>query len=183
MKWSDNGGDIYRVFTRDDLLTHATIYWTGNAIASSIRTYANNNRYPWAPSHDRTPVIEAPTGITFVGYENPPGVNSPEERIESFLASDRAAWYRHINIAAHPRGGHFIPWEIQDEGTAALVETFRQRRSPRTPTTPPPPEGSAIRLLLEFRGVPVAHNRDLDGGAVDLLKNLAGGPDCWRAEV
>ena len=62
MKWSDNGGDIYTVFARDDLLTHATIYWTGNAIASSIRTYANNNRYPWAPSHDRTPVIEAPTG-------------------------------------------------------------------------------------------------------------------------
>jgi len=71
MNWSDDGGDIYTVFTRDDLLTHATIYWTGNAIASSIRTYANNNRYPWAPSHDRTPVIEAPTGITFVDYENP----------------------------------------------------------------------------------------------------------------
>ena len=71
MHWSDNGGDIYTVFTRDDLLTHAMIYWTGNAIASSIRTYANNNRYPWAPSHDRTPVVEAPTGITFVDYENP----------------------------------------------------------------------------------------------------------------
>ena len=57
MKWSDNGGDIYTVFSRDDLLTHATIYWTGRAIASSIRTYANNNRYPWTPSHDRQPVV------------------------------------------------------------------------------------------------------------------------------
>ena len=107
---------------------HATIYWTGNAIASSIRTYANNNRYPWAPSHDRTPVIEAPTGITFVDYENPPGVNSPEERIESFLASDRAAWYNHVNIAAHPRGGHFIPWEIPEQWTADLVRTFKSQR-------------------------------------------------------
>ena len=128
MKWSDNGGDIYTVFSRDDLLTHATIYWTGNAIASSIRTYANNNRYPWAPSHDRTPVIEAPTGITFVDYENPPGVNSTEERIESFLASDRAAWYNHVNIAAHPHGGHFIPWEIPEQWTTDLVQTFKQTR-------------------------------------------------------
>jgi hypothetical protein len=71
MHWPDNGGDVYSVFTRDDLPTHATIYWTGNAIASSIRTYANNNRYPWTPSHDRTPVVEALTGITFVDYENP----------------------------------------------------------------------------------------------------------------
>jgi hypothetical protein len=54
------------------LLTHATIYWAGAGIDTSIRTYANNNRYPWTPSHDRWPVIEAPTGITFVGYEIPP---------------------------------------------------------------------------------------------------------------
>jgi hypothetical protein len=52
-------------------LSHATIYWVGEAIDTSIRTYANNNRYPWTPAHDRWPVIEAPTGITFVGYENP----------------------------------------------------------------------------------------------------------------
>ena len=116
MKWSDNGGDIYTVFTRDELLTHATIYWTGNAIASSIRTYANNNRYPWAPSHDRTPIIEAPTGITFVDYENPPGVNSSKERIESFLASDRAAWYNHVNIAAHPTAATSSPGRSRNTG-------------------------------------------------------------------
>ena len=130
MHWSDNGGDIYTVFTRDDLLTHATIYWTGNAIASLIRTYDNNNRYPWAPSHHRTPVIEAPTGITFVDYENPPGINSSKERIESFLASDRAAWYNHVNIAGHPNGGHFIPWEIPEQWTTDLVQTFKSQLAP-----------------------------------------------------
>src|ERR1700732_2056412 len=57
------------------------------------RTYANNNRYPWTPSHNRWPVIEAPTGITFVAYENPPGVTTNEQRVRSFLDSDRAAWY------------------------------------------------------------------------------------------
>ncbi|WP_353650237.1 epoxide hydrolase family protein [Nakamurella sp. A5-74] len=125
MKWSDNDGDIFTVFTRDELLTHATIYWTGAAIGSSIRTYANNNRYPWTPTHERTPAIEARTGITFVDYENPPGISTSAERIRSFLNSDRAGWYHHVNITGHPRGGHFIPWEIPDQWTDDLRRTFR----------------------------------------------------------
>ncbi len=85
-------------------------------------------RYPWAPSHDRWPVVEAPTGITFVGYENPPGVTTSEQRVRNFLDSDRAAWYHHVNITAHDRGGHFIPWEIPGEWVADLRRTFRGRR-------------------------------------------------------
>jgi pimeloyl-ACP methyl ester carboxylesterase len=127
MAWSDNGGDIESVFSRDDLLTHAMIYWVTNSIGTSIRTYANNNRYPWTPSHDRQPVVEAPTGITFVAYENPPGVTT-DRRVEHFLASDRAGWYNHVNLTAHDRGGHFIPWEIPDEWIADLRRTFRGRR-------------------------------------------------------
>ncbi|MFC9690803.1 epoxide hydrolase family protein [Kribbella sp. NPDC056951] len=116
-------------FTPDDILTHATIYWAGNAIDTSIRTYANNNRYPWTPSHDRQPAIEAPTGITFVGYENPPGITTPEARVNHFLASDRAPWYNHTNLTAHPHGGHFIPWELPTEWTSDLRRTFRRRES------------------------------------------------------
>jgi microsomal epoxide hydrolase len=126
-KWSDDGGDIETVFTKDDLLTHAMIFWVTNSIGTSVRTYANNNRYPWTPSHDRWPVVEAPTGITFVGYENPPGVGT-EGRVRSFLESDRAAWYNHVNLTAHDRGGHFIPWEIPDEWVADLRRTFHHRR-------------------------------------------------------
>ncbi|MGW4800969.1 epoxide hydrolase, partial [Nonomuraea sp. NPDC004297] len=128
-KWSDNGGDVERVFSKDDLLTHATIFWAGGGIDTSIRTYANNNRYPWTPSHDRWPVVEAPTGITFVGYENPPGVTTGEQRIRGFLDGDRAAWYNHVGITAHDRGGHFIPWEIPEEWVADLRRTFKDRRS------------------------------------------------------
>lgn len=125
--WSDNGGNVENVFSRDDLLTHATIYWAGNTIAPSIRTYANNNRYPWTPSHDRWPVVEAPTGITFVGYENPPGVRT-DQRVRHFLDSDRAPWYNHVNLTAHDRGGHFIPWEVPDLWVEDLRRTFRGRR-------------------------------------------------------
>ncbi|WP_330230934.1 epoxide hydrolase 1 [Nocardia sp. NBC_00508] len=126
-KWSDNGGDIETVFSRDDLLTHATIYWATNTIGTSIRLYANHNRYPWTPSHERLPVVQAPTGITFVGYENPPGI-STAQRVEHFRASDRAQWYNHVNLTVHDHGGHFIPWEIPDQWTGDLRRTFRGRR-------------------------------------------------------
>ncbi|MCC3371840.1 epoxide hydrolase family protein [Cohnella sp. REN36] len=125
--WSNHDGNLEQVFSKDDLLTHATIFWANNTIETSIRMYANANRYPWTPSHDRWPVVEAPTGITFVGYENPPGI-STEQRVPHFLASDRAPWYNHVNVTAHEAGGHFIPWEIPDAWVSDLRRTFRGRR-------------------------------------------------------
>src|SRR5690348_1247367 len=38
ISWSDNAGDIETVFTQDDLLTHAMIYWVTASIGTSIRT-------------------------------------------------------------------------------------------------------------------------------------------------
>jgi hypothetical protein len=122
-----NGGDVETVFTKDELCTHAMIFWVTNTIGTSMRTYANNNRYPWTQSHDRRPPIEAPTGITFVGYENPPGVRT-NQRVQHFLESDRAGWYNHVNLTAHDHGGHFIPWEIPDQWVDDLRRTFRGRR-------------------------------------------------------
>jgi pimeloyl-ACP methyl ester carboxylesterase len=123
--WSDNHGDVENVFTKDELLTHATIFWATNSIGTSMRTYANNNHYPWTPSHDRWPVIEAPTGITFIAHENPPGVPT-EKRVEHWLGTDRAAWYNHVNLTAHDEGGHFIPWEVPEKWVADLRRTFRR---------------------------------------------------------
>jgi len=125
--WSDNDGNVENVFTKDDLLTHATMYWVTNTIGTSMRAYANANRYPWQPSHDRCPSVEAPTGITFVGYENPPGVTTAN-RVQDFADSPRAAWFNHVNVTAHQRGGHFIPWEIPDGWVDDLRRTFRGRR-------------------------------------------------------
>ena len=90
-----------------------------------MRYHANANRYPWTPAHDRRPVIEAPTGITFVGYENPPGVTT-DQGVQRFLGSDRAGRYRRVNLTAHEDGGHFIPWEIPDQWVAGLRRTFRR---------------------------------------------------------
>lgn len=125
--WSDNHGEVNSVFTDDDILTHATILWAGDFTAT-MRIYADNNRFPWQPAHHRQPPIEAPTGLTFVGYENPPGV-STSERVAHYLSGDRAPWYNLVNVTAHDHGGHFIPWEAPDawvqdlRGTLAAVGT------------------------------------------------------------
>jgi Epoxide hydrolase N terminus len=128
--WSDNDGDIESVFTKDDMLTHATIYWVNNSIATSMRYYANANRYPWSPAHDRTPIVQAPVGLTFVTYENPPGIHTAKERVHAFKTSPQAEWFNHVNVNvnAHDHGGHFIPWENPDAWVSDLRRTFHGRR-------------------------------------------------------
>jgi pimeloyl-ACP methyl ester carboxylesterase len=127
-KWSESGGDVESVFPRDHLLTNATIWWATNSITSSIRSYANANRYPWTPSHDRTPIIEAPAGITFLGYENPPGVPTSEV-VQRFLDNPtEKPWYNPVYLKAHEHGGHFTPWENPQAVIEDIRATFRPLR-------------------------------------------------------
>jgi hypothetical protein len=99
-----------------------------NSIATSMRYYANANRYPWSPAHDRTPVVQAPVGLTFVTYENPPGIHTAKERVHAFKTSPQADWFNHVNVNAHDHGGHFIPWENPDAWVSDLRRTFHGRR-------------------------------------------------------
>lgn len=126
--WSDNAGDVCSVFTTDDLLTHATIYWVTNSIGTSLRYYANANRYPWTPAHDGTPVVQAPVGVTLATFENPPGIRTADQRVRAFTAS-AAAWFNHVNVTAHDHGGHFLPWENPDAWIDDLRRTFYGCRS------------------------------------------------------
>jgi pimeloyl-ACP methyl ester carboxylesterase len=127
-KWSESNGDVESVFPREHLLTNATIWWVTNSITSSIRSYVNANRYPWTPSHDRTPIIEAPAGITFLGYENPPGV-STEDVVQRFLDNPREKpWYNPVYLKAHEHGGHFTAWENPEAVIEDIRATFRPLR-------------------------------------------------------
>lgn len=109
------------------MLTHATIYWASNSIATLMRYYANANRYPWAPAHDRTPVVQAPVGLTLVTYENPPGIHTADERVQAFKTGPQAGWFNHVNANAHDHGGHFIPWENPGAWVSDLRRTFHGR--------------------------------------------------------
>jgi pimeloyl-ACP methyl ester carboxylesterase len=128
-KWSDKRGNFEEAFPRDHILTNATIYWVNQAIGSSIRAYPNANRYPWRPSHDRTPAVEAPAGFTFLsGDAYPPGTTA-ENRVQAFEDGPTRKWFNPILVRAHEKGGHFGPWENPDATIDDIRATFRKLRS------------------------------------------------------
>ena len=61
VNWSDHGGDVETVLSKNDLCTHATIYRVTNTIGprSALR---QQPPLPLDPSHDCQPPIEAPPG-------------------------------------------------------------------------------------------------------------------------
>jgi hypothetical protein len=69
-----------------------------------------------------------PVGLTFVTYENPPGIHTANERIRAFKTSPQADWFNHVNVNAHDHGGDFIPWENPDAWVNDLRRTFHGRR-------------------------------------------------------
>lgn len=108
--WSDCDGDVERVFSRDDLLTLASIYWLTGTIGTSCRFYWENARAPFDPVHDRKPECEAPTGFAVFPRD--------------VLLVPRRLAERHANIVhwtVMERGGHFGAAEQPE----ALVEDLR----------------------------------------------------------
>lgn len=127
LDWGDTHGDVESVFPRDHLLATSTLYWATKSFVSSVRYYADAARYPWSPAHDRQPPVEAPTGLTFLGGEFPPGVTM-ENRLDSFRASSQAAWFNLHYLNAHPTGGHFGHFENPEACIADIRATFRALR-------------------------------------------------------
>ncbi|HEX7837269.1 MAG TPA: epoxide hydrolase [Kofleriaceae bacterium] len=108
--WSDCGGDVERVFSRDELLTTACLYWLTRSFGSSARFYYEAAHNPWRPSHDRQPVVEAPTALAVFPRD--------------ILIMPRRWSQRYYNLqryTAMPRGGHFAPMEEP----ALLVDDIR----------------------------------------------------------
>ena len=115
--WSDCGGDVERRFTKDELLVSATLYWATETFATAARYYAEAANYPWTPSHARSPVVEAPTGISFMLADSGPG---PSEQ--------HKAYYNLIFSNEHETGGHFAPAEEPQRIIDDIRATFRQIR-------------------------------------------------------
>ena len=61
--WSGCDGDVEKAFTKDELLTVMTLYWVTQSFGTSARYYYEAAHNLWQPSQNRTPVIEAPTGV------------------------------------------------------------------------------------------------------------------------
>jgi microsomal epoxide hydrolase len=125
--WGDSHGDPERVFSKEHMITNAMIYWLTGTAGSSMRAYADAARYPWTPSHDRKPVVQAPTGITFLGGENPAGI-STDRRVAAFMAGPRASFFNTVYAQAHDTGGHFGYYENPDAVIHDLRSMFRPMR-------------------------------------------------------
>ncbi|XXX76444.1 epoxide hydrolase [Sorangium sp. So ce134] len=115
--WSDCGGDVERVFSRDQLLTNAMFYWAPNSIASAANLYYETARNGVLPPYmfDR---IEAPTAVA----------DFPRE----MYRAPRAWVERRANLVRWtemPRGGHFAALETPELLLEDVRGFFRSLRA------------------------------------------------------
>jgi pimeloyl-ACP methyl ester carboxylesterase len=106
--WSDCGGDVESVFTKDDLVTTAMLYWATRSFGSAARLYHAERHDPWRPPDGRW--VEVPTGICL----------SPND----VVLMPRRWVERHYEVTRWTvlgAGGHFAPMEQPD----ALVADLR----------------------------------------------------------
>jgi pimeloyl-ACP methyl ester carboxylesterase len=115
--WSNSRGDVLNAFSREFLLDTFSLYWLTESLSSSIRAYRTGTDHPWRPAHDRRPVVEAPTGISFFEYD--------QTSRSRFWAAD---YYNLVGATYHPEGGHFSPSEVPQLVVADIRKTFRHLR-------------------------------------------------------
>jgi pimeloyl-ACP methyl ester carboxylesterase len=97
-EWSDCGGELYRSFSRDALLTNVTLYWMTQTISSSFRMYYEGRRTPLQFSS--TDYVSSPCAIACF----------PKE----ILMPPRSWVERGYNVSrwtTMPKGGHFAASE------------------------------------------------------------------------
>jgi pimeloyl-ACP methyl ester carboxylesterase len=109
--WSDSDSDSERSFTKDEILTNATLYWLTATIGSSMRMYCANAAIPPA-QHTRR--VEIPSGFSLF-----PGdiIRPPQAWLESKANVAR--------VTEPPRGGHFPPFEEPELYAEELRAFFR----------------------------------------------------------
>lgn len=122
-EWSDCGGDVETRFTKDELLTHVTLYWATGTIRSAFQLYhdaASGGALTWVVEMVRTWLgsTSVPTGFaSFPRDISPP----PREWAERFFNIER--W------TDMPRGGHFAALEEPELLAEDLRAFFRPLRS------------------------------------------------------
>ena len=121
--WSDCSGDIETRFTKDELLTHVTLYWATGTIRSAFQLYydaTNAGALTWVVEMFRKWVgsTSVPTGFaSFPRDISPP----PREWTDRFFNIER--W------TEMPRGGHFAAMEEPELLAEDIRAFFRPLRS------------------------------------------------------
>ncbi len=113
--WSDCGGEIERVFTRDELLTNVMIYWATETIASATRLYYESREQPLHLSLARR--VEPPVGVALFPKEIPMPPRALAER-----------GLHVVRWTEMPRGGHFAAMEQPELLANDLRQFFQNLR-------------------------------------------------------
>lgn len=115
--WSDCGGDLETVFTKDELLANISLYWFTGAIGSSFWPYYARMHRPWPiPDHGG---IAVPTGYS----EFPHEILHPPKSLAARTYTDIRRW------TVMPRGGHFAAMEQPEALAAEIRALFRPLRA------------------------------------------------------
>jgi pimeloyl-ACP methyl ester carboxylesterase len=114
-EWSDCDGDLYRRFTRDELLANVTLYWMTQTIYSSFRLYFEGRKAPlqFGPAD----FVHVPCAIAHFPKEL---LFPPREWIER--------GYNIQHWRDMPRGGHFAAAEEPELLAEDLRMFFRRLR-------------------------------------------------------
>ncbi len=114
--WSDCGGDVENVYTKDELLTNVSIYWFTGTIGSSVRLYYESQRDPLQLGRDER--ILPPAAVATFPKEI---AHPPREWCERIFAD-----LRRFNDM--PYGGHFAAMETPRELAEDIRGFFRELR-------------------------------------------------------
>ncbi len=114
--WSDCGGDVESVYTKDELLTNVSIYWFTGTIGSSVRLYYESQRDPLQLGRDEW--ILPPAAVATFPKEI---AHPPREWCERIFAD-----LRRFNDM--PYGGHFAAMETPRELAEDIRGFFRELR-------------------------------------------------------
>jgi microsomal epoxide hydrolase len=116
--WSDCGGDVEAVFTKDQLLANISLYWFTGAIGSSFWPY-------YARLHGAWPIPEGMTVDVPTGYcEFPREILRPPRSLAERTYTDIRRW------SVMPKGGHFSALEQPDALADEVRALFRPLRRP-----------------------------------------------------
>lgn len=113
--WSDCGGDVESRFSKDELLTHLTIYWATRTISSSIRLYYESGVAPSQLRSDNR--VTVPTSFAKFPVEIS---YPPREWVERF--------YNLARYTEMPSGGHFAAAEEPQLLAEDIRAAFRSLR-------------------------------------------------------
>jgi pimeloyl-ACP methyl ester carboxylesterase len=117
--WSDCGGDVEAVFTKDQLLANISLYWFTGAIGASFWPYYARLHGPWPIPEGTT--VDVPTGYC----EFPREILRPPRSLAERTYTDLRRW------SVMPRGGHFAALEQPDALADEVRAFFRPLRPAR----------------------------------------------------